>query len=420
MHAGALIIRFEENTGFLTPDSPLSFEAMGLTNVVEKFRKNAWWELRIIDLDIQSGKLFAAINTYRCSEIEFPEKQIQMKAYFNRIQKITFRDIKTEGLLRTAELKRHASNLTPNFQIKNFEDASERNIQKTEFITSNQFKSKSQIQNIQGSFYVHFKDLHFRLGGISCNRLISGFEEPLEFFISNDYLREEFDAIKNYFTKILDTHKIQVKYELTLQGNTILNLSVQSPEINKINKDTVENVRFEFVNGNIRRKIKSIEDKSVFTMEEVFDHASEGKLPSGIFYNDSDTFLQDLIKVSQTKHFHHLRYLSSLHAHSIMKLRFVLKPLSFIFLVSGERYYYLVWETLDTAEATYIWRSEKNKEALKANFHKVEDILNLIKIQGKIAYIQSGDENMKRIYHDYSEIKNGFVSWKTELESVLR
>jgi hypothetical protein len=103
-----------------------------------------------------------------------------------------------------------------------------------------------------------------------------------------------------------------------------------------------------------------------------------------------------------------------------MKLRFVLKPLSFIFLVSGERYYYLVWETLDTAEATYIWRSEKNKEALKANFHKVEDILNLIKIQGKIAYIQSGDENMKRIYHDYSEIKNGFVSWKTELESVLR
>jgi len=155
-------------------------------------------------------------------------------------------------------------------------------------------------------------------------------------------------------------------------------------------------------------------------MEESFDALSNQSVKSNTFYQNADDLLSDLLKITQTKHYKNLRYLSSLHAHSIMKLRFVLKPLSFVFLVTGERYYYLVWETLDTAEATYIWRSERNKDALKACLYKVEDILNIIKVQGKIAYINTGDDSLKRIYHDYSDLKEGFIRWKGELDSCLR
>jgi hypothetical protein len=38
-----------------------------------------------------------------------------------------------------------------------------------------------------------------------------------------------------------------------------------------------------------------------------------------------------------------------------MKIRFVLNPYSFVFLLSGEQNYFVILETLHTEEATYIW-----------------------------------------------------------------
>lgn len=279
--------------------------------------------------------------------------------------------------------------------------------------------SSEQQQILKGSFTIPIQELAFRLGGVACIRRIPGFLDPIEFFLENDNIRQEFEAVKNYFAKILGSKKINIHYDITLLDNHIHNITTFSPEIKRINRESIESVKFEFVNSGFRKKIMGIEDKSLFTMEEAFEKATDGKLNPATFYSDSDAFLQDLLQIANTKHYHHLKYLSALHAHKIMKLRFVLKPLSFIFLVTGNRYDYLIWETLDTAEATYIWRSEKNRPALKATLNEIEHILNLIRIQGKIAYINSGHENMKRIFHNYSEIKNGFISWKSELDSLL-
>jgi hypothetical protein len=58
-------------------------------------------------------------------------------------------------------------------------------------------------------------------------------------------------------------------------------------------------------------------------------------------------------------------------------------------------------------------------QELKNSLRKIEDIINVIKVQGKTAYINSNDDQFRRIYHDYSEIVDGFVKWKGELESVL-
>jgi hypothetical protein len=102
-----------------------------------------------------------------------------------------------------------------------------------------------------------------------------------------------------------------------------------------------------------------------------------------------------------------------------MKLRFIHKPFSFVFLVEGERKYHLVWETLDTEEATYIWPAEKNLAALKQKLQKLEDIIQVIKVQGKTAYIHQSDDDYRRIYHDYSNLIEGFGKWKTELDACL-
>lgn len=140
--------------------------------------------------------------------------------------------------------------------------------------------------------------------------------------------------------------------------------------------------------------------------------------PTLFFQNEQD-LMDSLLQISDTKHYRNLRYLSGIHAHHIMKLRFVLQPFSFVFLVEGDKNYHLIWETLDTEEATYVWHTDKNLPALKQGARKLEAILNVIKAQGKIAYINSSEEAFRRIYHDYSDLVDGFVKWKAELEQYL-
>jgi hypothetical protein len=44
----------------------------------------------------------------------------------------------------------------------------------------------------------------------------------------------------------------------------------------------------------------------------------------------------------------------------ILRIRFVLTPFSFLFLLHGNKKYHIVWETLNSEEATYIWHFEKS------------------------------------------------------------
>ena len=167
------------------------------------------------------------------------------------------------------------------------------------------------------------------------------------------------------------------------------------------------------------RAIDNEIDKSLFTMDELFDTLTDEQVKSNVFYENEKQLFNDLLQITKTKHYKHLRFLSSKHAHSILKLRFVIKPFSFIFLIEGEHNYHIVWETLDTAEATYIWHEEKNLNILKLTLKKIDNIINSIKVKGKTDYINTTEDNFTRIYHDYSELVDGFIKWKSELESVL-
>jgi hypothetical protein len=50
---------------------------------------------------------------------------------------------------------------------------------------------------------------------------------------------------------------------------------------------------------------------------------------------------------------------------------------------------------------------------------KLDDILNVIKVQGKTAYLNTVEEPFQRIYHDYSDLQDGFLKWKVVLEQCL-
>ena len=83
-----------------------------------------------------------------------------------------------------------------------------------------------------------------------------------------------------------------------------------------------------------------------------------------IFKSDID-LIEDILNIKNSRHFHQIKYLATRHEGTVLKIRFMLKPFSFIFLLPGSTNYHIVWETLDSEEATYIWHTNKTREDLE-------------------------------------------------------
>jgi hypothetical protein len=270
---------------------------------------------------------------------------------------------------------------------------------------------------IEKRFTVPIKHLHFHFGGISCKKLVKELNKSVSLTIINYDIREEFDAVKEYFANALGTSQVDIQVRISLAGDVINKIETTSPQLQSINQNLIETVRFQYVKEAVKKKAKIESENSLLTMEEFFETLSEKKVKSSAFYNDEKELAEDLLQISETKHYNHLRYLSGKHAYHLMRLRFVLKPFSFLFLLEGREQYYLVWETLDTEEATYLWPVEKDVSLLKLTLKKVEEIIHLIKVQGKSGLHQCIAENYRRVFHQYKDGVKGFIKWKDELES---
>lgn len=407
-----LKILFKHNKAYLMAERPMTFDQLDLPEVAKSFKSPAYWTIRVLNYSETEKKIFCEILSYQNGETEFGYNQQQLSDKLTDLQNVTFRSIDTTGLLRTLAGKAPVSIFPPKHVPVDR--------------TQNHFQSEPAVrqpfkQIIDDTFLVPLKKVHFKLGGVSFNKKFKEHKKTLELTIPNSDIREEFDAVKNYFANVLKTKKIQVTVKIKITDNEITSIEAKSPEIDKIDKNLIDNVKFEFVKATTKKKINIDIDKSLFTMDEYFDTFADEKFESTTFYNNEKELFEDLLKISNTKHYKHLRFLSSKHCHEIMKLRFVHKPLSFIFLIQGDRNYHIVWETLDTSEATYIWHEDKKLDKLKIAVKKINDIINVIKAQGKIAYINTTNDNFRRIYHDYSEPVevDGFVKWKGELEDIL-
>ncbi|HEV7333385.1 MAG TPA: hypothetical protein VGN63_20290 [Flavisolibacter sp.] len=272
---------------------------------------------------------------------------------------------------------------------------------------------------IEQTFSVPFKQLQFHFGGVSCKKLVKELGKAVSVTIINYDIREEFDAVKDYFANALDAKNVEITVRIEAEDGVPKKIEATSPQIAGINLELIETVRFAFVKEAVKKKVKIDVDKNLLTMDELFDAFSEKKVKADTFYEDEKELAEDLLNITETKHYNHLRTLSAKHAHHIMRLRFVLKPFSFLFLLEGPQHYHIVWETLDTEEATYLWPVEKDVVQLKLALKKVEEIIQLVKVQGKVAYHSSSAETYRRVFHHYKDGIKGFVKWKSELESVL-
>ena len=135
--------------------------------------------------------------------------------------------------------------------------------------------------------------------------------------------------------------------------------------------------------------------------------------------NQGKNCSQMFLSKGNYRHQRQLHYLAEQHEGNVLKVRFVLSPFAFVFLLTGNEQYHIVMETLDTEEATYIWHLPKNIDALKQGILEIDRQLNKIRNEGRQAFLETNPINFSRILHDYSDERKGFVLWKDALEERL-
>jgi len=270
--------------------------------------------------------------------------------------------------------------------------------------------NKKEVYEIRERVKVDLSQIEFKYGSFTFNYVNEETGEQLEFEIENDYIRPEFEILKPYFEKQLGFKKIAVHIYAEFENHLLVSQMASSEDLDKINSDIIDSVKFKFVSMKIHGKNKvSPETESILDLN---------KLQSGAdLYSSEEELLESLLKNKNVKHYKQLIYLVKNHKSSILKIRFLLHPFSFIFLLEGQNQFHIIMETLDTEEATYIWHFDK--QDLQSSLLKIDQDLNLIRNKGRQSFLENQPENFSKIIHDYSDERKGFVLWKDNLQERL-
>jgi len=269
--------------------------------------------------------------------------------------------------------------------------------------------------SIEEAIIIAIDDLEFRYGTITFRYQVAQLNQELEFEIENDQIRPEFDVLKPYFSKILKKKNINIFIQAEFQEGILISQMATSSDLEKINSEIIDIAQFRFVSKFI---LGSSYNKFKGNLMDINQLQSQEDTKSSL-YESGEQLLEDLLKNKKVIHYRQLRYLAEKHESDILKLRFVLNPFSFVFLLSGQEQFHLIMETLDTREATYVWHIEKDKQELRNQLQVIDRQLNMIRNDGRQAFLESQPVNFSHVLHDYSDEQKGFILWKDFLEERL-
>lgn len=194
----------------------------------------------------------------------------------------------------------------------------------------------------------------FRHGAAAFKYQSAEMDKPLEFEIENDELRPEFDVLKSYFSKALRSKYVEVEIYAEYEKEVLEAQSAYSKNVERINQGLIDSVKFRFVEKDIVKKVPTNQaEENLLDLKKLLGQNDIS------LYNSGEELINDLLNNKDVKHYRQVKYLASKHEGETLRLRFVLQPFSFVFLISGKDAYHLILETLNTEEATYIWHFDK-------------------------------------------------------------
>ena len=265
---------------------------------------------------------------------------------------------------------------------------------------------------IDKTIRVPIADLDFQYGLVAFKYKVGELKMELDFEIEHLNIRPEFDVLKSYFSKVLNSNTVFIDINAEFKDHLLVAQNATSDDLLRINQQLIDSVKFQFIEKRFLSKKRS-ED-----VNQGFADLSKTEGLSNL-YRSEEEILEDILKNQQIKHFLQLKYLASRHEKDILKLRFVLSPFSFVFLIDGHERFHLVLETLDTEEATYIWHINKDIRLLKNKLREIDRDIETIRNKGRQFFLEQEPIEFSRIWHDYSDKQKGFVIWKDQFEERL-
>ncbi|MEI6508044.1 MAG: DEAD/DEAH box helicase family protein [Bacteroidota bacterium] len=269
-----------------------------------------------------------------------------------------------------------------------------------------------KIITIEKEIKISIEELEFRYGSIAFKYTVPELKTELEFEVENLEVRPEFEVLKPYFAKALKSKNVIVNINAEFENGKLISQLATSNDMEKINREVIEGVKFSFVSKNILVK-HPIQKENLLDINQI---QGENK---NLLYSSGEELLEDILKKENFKHHMQLRFLSQRHDRGTLKIRFVLNPFSFVFLLTGKEQFHIILETLDTEEATYLWHFKKDKKILKTKLKEIDAQLNIIRNKGRQVFLENQPENFSRILHDYLDDKKGFIIWKDLLEEQI-
>jgi hypothetical protein len=269
---------------------------------------------------------------------------------------------------------------------------------------------KEYVREYSKDISIGFMSLIFIDGGVKIEVEIEG--SVIDFFIANDSIMSKHDPIKPYFSNLLKKKKVNVSIRYSVLNNLITAISAMSETISQINPELIEEVKISFIERISSRNPLDETVKNIYDIEELANLMGEGALEL-----EGKQLFAALIHLGNYKHAKYLEYLSEMHDYSHTRLKRVIQPWSYLFLITEKDKRFWVWETLDSEEATYLWNI--GEEDVETSFNKIEVTLSSIASIGKKKYLQEGEYQPERIRHNYTDIDNGFELWKRDIEAHI-
>lgn len=185
-----------------------------------------------------------------------------------------------------------------------------------------EFIPEKQNLIIERQIKIAIEDLDFGYGNVGFEYVDKESNQRFNFQIENEEFRPEFEVLKPYLSKVLKSKSVMIDIYAELENGVILSQLATSSDIENINKELLESVKFKFLNKNFIGQI-STSKQNILTTNELPKNQN--------IYSDAESILEDLLKVKQYKHSKHIQFLADKHERNVMKLRFALQPFSFVF-----------------------------------------------------------------------------------------
>lgn len=434
-----LIIKVDNENIHLSPATMVSIHQSNIPIEHCKFRRNEdifWrvdlvdyddstncWKMKVVDYSVQDPKNFSRQkSTRKVDRLEFePFDWLGIKRHLTSYTKI-----KLHHMLINPDATEFVSDdvVQKSIPISSRKENSTLELQYLTADNLTEYQPKIETKNYE--FSVAFVEASFRRGHVVFNKKVKGFEESLEFHVHNDYILAEFDNIKQWFAKSLKSKKFNVQAVITTADGKLREISARSVEIEMIDVNLIESVKFQRTIALTKAPNLTKADKTLFTSDEIFKEIETTSQEGNALNQTESEILGILIDKHQTRNRKQLEYLSSTMQSERSKLRFTLYPnFGFLFFVEGRENNHFVWELLNS-HATYIWSIDKSKGDLEVQYQRIQVAINIIRESGreqyKHAYKQKKIDNdliFSLIEHESSELLDGFIKWKHKLNEKL-